>query len=77
MHRRRERLEKRLRELEVLQRGAALAAMSTEGPLLTADDKSHIENFYAANYVIVWHRPVHPRMGKVVWAGEGGVLLTH
>ena len=44
-------------------------------PLLTADDQSHMENFYAADYVIVWHRPVHPRMGKVVWEGEGGALV--
>jgi len=44
-------------------------------PLLTPDNQSHMENFYAAQYVIVWHRPVHPRMGSVVWEGEGGALV--
>jgi hypothetical protein len=44
-------------------------------PLLDPDDRAHMENFYAANYVIVWHRPTHPRLGEVVWLGEGGVLL--
>jgi hypothetical protein len=44
-------------------------------PLLDADGRSHMENFYGAQYVIVWHRPVHPRMGKVVWEGEGGALV--
>jgi hypothetical protein len=46
-------------------------------PLITADDRPHMENFYAARYVIVWHRPLHPRMGEVVWQGEGGALLRH
>ncbi len=44
-------------------------------PLITADGKSHMENFYGAQYVVVWHRPVHPRMGRVVWEGEGGALV--
>jgi hypothetical protein len=44
-------------------------------PLLTAENQSHMENFYAAQYLIVWHRPVHPRMGTVVWQGEGGALV--
>ena len=44
-------------------------------PLITADGKAHMENFYGAQYVVVWHRPVHPRMGRVVWEGEGGALV--
>ena len=46
-------------------------------PLITSDDSSHFENFRAARYVAVWHRAIHPRMGEVVWRGEGGVLLKH
>jgi hypothetical protein len=46
-------------------------------PLITSDDRSHLENFRAARYIVVWHRPVHPGMGAVVWQGEGGVLLKH
>ncbi len=46
-------------------------------PLLTSDDRAHMENFYAARYILVWHRPIHPRMGEVVWKGEGGVLLRN
>ena len=46
-------------------------------PLLDADDRAHMENFYGSRYVMVWHRPTHPRMGEVVWKGEGGVLLRH
>jgi len=44
-------------------------------PLVTADDKSHMENFHGSDYVLVWHRPVHPRMGKIVWQGQGGALV--
>ena len=42
LHRRRDRLEKRLRELELMQRGAA-AAFSA-GPVLTADDVDDLED---------------------------------
>jgi hypothetical protein len=38
LRRRRERLEKRLRELELLQRGAAVPAPAFAGPMLDADD---------------------------------------
>src|SRR5205085_2182351 len=38
LRRRRERLEKRLRELELLQRGAAAPASMLAGPILDADD---------------------------------------
>lgn len=44
-------------------------------PLLDPEDRPHMENFYNARYVIVWHRPTHPRMGRVVWEGEGGALV--
>ncbi len=44
LHRRRERLEKRLRELELLQRGAAVAAMATSTPTLDAEDVEDLED---------------------------------
>ena len=45
LRRRRERLEKRLRELEVLQRGAVVAtALPVEGPLLDADDVEDLDD---------------------------------
>jgi superfamily II DNA or RNA helicase len=43
LRRRRERLEKRLRELELLQRGAAVAAPVPAGPLLDADDVEDLD----------------------------------
>ena len=43
LRRRRERLEKRLRELELLQRGAATSAPVAAGPLLDADDVEDLE----------------------------------
>jgi len=43
LHRRRERLEKRLRELELLQRGAALPVATLAGPVLDADDVEDLE----------------------------------
>ena len=43
LRRRRERLEKRLRELELLQRGAATPAPVGAGPLLDADDVEDLE----------------------------------
>jgi superfamily II DNA or RNA helicase len=43
LRRRRERLEKRLRELELLQRGAATQAPVASGPLLDADDVEDLE----------------------------------
>ncbi len=43
LRRRRERLEKRLRELELLQRGATLAAPVLAGPVLDADDVEDLE----------------------------------
>ncbi|MFN0150825.1 MAG: helicase-related protein [bacterium] len=43
LRRRRERLEKRLRELELLQRGAAVLAPTDAGPLLDADDVEDLE----------------------------------
>lgn len=46
-------------------------------PLITSDDHFHPENFRAVRYVFVWRTPVDGRMGAVVWAGEGGVLLRH
>jgi len=43
LRRRRERLEKRLRELELLQRGAAVPAQTLAGPVLDADDVEDLE----------------------------------
>uniref|UniRef100_A0A832I406 DUF3883 domain-containing protein n=1 Tax=Eiseniibacteriota bacterium TaxID=2212470 RepID=A0A832I406_UNCEI len=43
LRRRRERLEKRLRELELLQRGGAVPAAVTAGPVLDADDVEDLE----------------------------------
>jgi hypothetical protein len=43
LRRRRERLEKRLRELELLQRGAAVPAPAFAGPMLDADDVEDLE----------------------------------
>ena len=44
LRRRRERLEKRLRELELLQRGAAVPAAMPAGPVLDADDVEDLED---------------------------------
>ena len=44
LRRRRERLEKRLRELELLQRGAAVPASVLAGPVLDADDVEDLED---------------------------------
>ncbi|MBX6364721.1 MAG: DUF3883 domain-containing protein [Gemmatimonadetes bacterium] len=44
LRRRRERLESRLRELELLQRGAAERALGTGGPALTAEDVEDLED---------------------------------
>ncbi len=44
LHRRRERLEKRMRELEVLQRGAAAGVLATSGPALDAEDVEDLED---------------------------------
>jgi len=44
LRRRRERLEKRLRELELLQRGASVSAFVPIGPLLDADDVEDLED---------------------------------
>jgi SNF2 family DNA or RNA helicase len=44
LRRRRERLEKRLRELQLLQRGAAVEAMATAVPALDAEDVEDLEN---------------------------------
>src|SRR4029450_9050493 len=43
LRRRRERLEERLREWELLQRGAAVPAMPPAGPVLDADDVEDLE----------------------------------
>jgi SNF2 family DNA or RNA helicase len=43
LRRRRERLEKRLREMEILQRGGALPAPGIGGPILDADDVEDLE----------------------------------
>jgi len=43
LRRRRERLEKRWRELDLLQRGAAIAASDLAGPVLDADDVEDLE----------------------------------
>src|SRR6185369_10187377 len=43
LRRRRERLEKRLREMEVLQPGAAVPAATLAGPVLDADDVDDLE----------------------------------
>src|SRR5437016_7940069 len=43
LHRRSERLQKRLRELELLQRGAALASV-TEGPVFSAEDLEELDD---------------------------------
>lgn len=44
LRRRRERLEKRLRELELLQRGVAAPALALAGPVLDADDVEDLED---------------------------------
>jgi len=44
LRRRRERLEKRQRELELLQRGAAVSAVGADMPLLDADDLEDLED---------------------------------
>src|SRR5262249_34841317 len=44
LRRRRERLEKRLREMELLQRGAAALAPALTGPVLEADDVEDLED---------------------------------
>ena len=44
LRRRRERLEKRLRELELLQRGASVATPIPTGPVLDADDVEDLED---------------------------------
>src|ERR1700736_4651164 len=44
LRRRRERLEKRLRELELLQRGAAILAPALAGPVLDDDDVEDLED---------------------------------
>jgi SNF2 family DNA or RNA helicase len=43
LRRRRERLEKRLREMELMQRGAAVPAATPAGPVLDADDVEDLE----------------------------------
>ncbi len=43
LRRRRERLEKRLREVELLQRGGAVTAPALEGPLLDAEDVEDLD----------------------------------
>ena len=43
-------------------------------PLVTEDDRKHAENFRAVRYVAAWHIR-EAGVGRVVWAGEGGVLL--
>ena len=44
-------------------------------PLVTDDDRRHPENFRAARYVAAWHMQRRAGVGRVVWEGEGGVLL--
>lgn len=44
LHRRRERLDKRRRELELLQRGAAITALSASTPLFSAEDLDDLED---------------------------------
>ena len=44
VRRRRERLEKRLRELQLLQRGAAVEAMATTGPTFDSEDVENLED---------------------------------
>ena len=44
LRRRRERFEKRLRELELLQRGAIAEALATAAPMLDADDVEDLED---------------------------------
>ena len=44
LRRRRERLEKRLRELELLQRGATVSALAAASPVLDADDIEDLED---------------------------------
>jgi hypothetical protein len=42
-------------------------------PILTPDDQPLLESFRRARYVAAWG--VNARGGRVVWRGEGGVLL--
>ncbi|HKO57711.1 MAG TPA: hypothetical protein VJ276_17725 [Thermoanaerobaculia bacterium] len=42
-------------------------------PILTPDDKPLVESFRRARYLAAWG--INARGGRVVWRGEGGVLL--
>jgi len=44
-------------------------------PLVTDDDRRHPWNFSAVRYVAAWHMQRRAGVGRVVWEGEGGVLL--
>jgi hypothetical protein len=44
-------------------------------PLVTEDDRQHPENFRGARYVAAWHMQPRAGVGRVVWQGEGGMLL--
>lgn len=44
-------------------------------PLVWRDDSPHLENLRAANYLGVWRARVPRINARLVWQGEGGVLL--
>ena len=44
-------------------------------PLVWSDDSQHPENLRAAEYFGAWRVQLPPSKSKVVWQGEGGVLL--
>ena len=56
-------------------RASYFLAGRTVLPLVTSDDHMHPENFRAARYILAWQTQVDPRLGAIVWRGEGGVLL--
>ena len=44
-------------------------------PLVTSDDRAHEDNFRTARYIAAWRWNVPPGNRKIVWRGEGGMLL--
>lgn len=46
-------------------------------PVITEDDRVHLENLRGADAIAAWHMRGRPRGARVVWEGEGGLLLQH
>jgi hypothetical protein len=56
-------------------RGSYFLAGREVLPLVTADDRPHVENFYRARYIATWRGKVPPGRYKVICQAEGGALL--